>query len=159
MILYALAIGFSKDPMNREHFKFTYENDENFQAFSTMPSVIAHRVSELMFSIPGFPKFNPMMLLYGEENIEIIKPITSDIKLRVEERVADISDKGKLTTLTEESLIKNKDTGETLVKIIRTLMIRGVGGFGHKGGVVVVKYPEIPKRAPDYVAEDQTLPS
>lgn len=30
MILYALGIGFSKDPLNREHFKFTYENDENF---------------------------------------------------------------------------------------------------------------------------------
>ena len=112
-----------------------------------------------MFSIPGFPKFNPMMLLYGEENIEIIKPITSDIKLRVEERVADISDKGKMTALTEESLIKNKDSGEVLVKIIRTLMIRGVGGFGHKGGAVVVKYPDIPKRAPDAVSEDQTLPS
>ena len=30
MILYALGIGFSKDPLNKDHFKFTYENDENF---------------------------------------------------------------------------------------------------------------------------------
>lgn len=30
LILYALGIGFSKDPLNRDHFKFTYENDENF---------------------------------------------------------------------------------------------------------------------------------
>lgn len=159
MILYALAIGFSKDPLNKDHFKFTYENDENFQAFSTMPAVIAHRQSDQIFSIPGFPKFNPMMLLYGEENIEILKPITADVKLRVEERVADISDKGKMTALTEESLIKNKETGETLVRILRTLMIRGVGGFGHKGGAVVINYPEIPKRAPDTTVEDTTAPN
>jgi acyl dehydratase len=159
MILYALSIGFSKDPLNREHFKFSYENDENFQAFSTMPSVIAHKQSEGIMSIPGFPQFNPMMLLYGEENIEIIKPITADIKLRVEERVADVADKTKMTALTEESLIKNAETGELLVKIYRTLMIRGLGGYGYKGGNVNIKYPDIPQRAPDVVAEDQSAPN
>jgi len=41
------------------------------------------------------------MLLYGEENFEFYKPITADINLRVEERIADVSDKGKMTALTE----------------------------------------------------------
>jgi hypothetical protein len=100
-----------------------------------------------------------MMLLYGEENLEFYKPITSDLNLRVEERIADIADKGKMTALTEESLIKNKDTGETLVKILRSLMIRGVGGYGYKGGAAAVHYPEIPKRAPDAVIESASNPS
>lgn len=43
MILYSLGIGFSSDPMNANDYKFTYENDSDFQAFATMPSVIAHR--------------------------------------------------------------------------------------------------------------------
>ncbi len=30
MILYALGVGFSKDPLNKDHFKFTYEKDEDF---------------------------------------------------------------------------------------------------------------------------------
>lgn len=30
LILYALGIGFSQDPLNRDHFKFTYENDGDF---------------------------------------------------------------------------------------------------------------------------------
>ena len=38
-------------------------------------------------------------------------------------------------------------------------MIRGVGGFGHKGGAVNITYPDIPKRAPDTVVEDQTAPN
>ncbi len=124
-----------------------------------MPSVIAHRQSDLVLNIPGFPAFNPMMLLYGEENLEFFKPITADINIRVEERIADVADKGKMTALTEESLIKNADTGETLVKILRSLMIRGVGGYGHKGGAVAVKYPEIPNRAPDAVVESPSYPN
>ena len=157
-ILYSLSIGFQQDPLNTDHFKFTYENDGDFQAFATMASVIAHRQSDLVLNIPGFPQFNPMMLLYGEENLEFYKPITADLNLVVEERIADVSDKGKMTGLTEESLIKNKDNGETLVKILRTLMIRGVGGHGHKGGSVAVHYPEIPKRDPDTIVESKSLP-
>jgi acyl dehydratase len=145
--------------LNTDHFKFTYENDGDFQAFSTMPSVIAHRQSDLVLNIPGFPAFNPMMLLYGEENLEFFKPITSDLTLLVEERIADVADKGKMTGLTEESLIKNADNGEVLCKILRTLMIRGVGGYGHKGGAVAVKYPEIPARAPDAVVESVSYPN
>ena len=37
LILYALSIGFNQiDPSNRDHFRFTYENDENFGSFPTM---------------------------------------------------------------------------------------------------------------------------
>ena len=100
-----------------------------------------------------------MMLLYGEENLEIFKPITADIRMIVEERVADLADKGKMTALTEESLIKNADTGELLVRVLRSLMIRGVGGYGYKGGVHAVKYPDVPKRAPDVVAEAKSNPN
>jgi acyl dehydratase len=124
-----------------------------------MPSVIAHRQSDLVLNVPGFPAFNPMMLLYGEENLEFFKPITADLKLRVEERIADVADKGKMTGLTEESLIKNAETGETLVKILRTLMIRGVGGYGYKGGAAAVHYPEIPKRDPDAIVESKSQPN
>jgi hypothetical protein len=30
LILYALGVGFSQDPLNKDHFKFTYENDSEF---------------------------------------------------------------------------------------------------------------------------------
>lgn len=75
IILYAVSIGFSQDPKNDDDLKFTYEGDENFQAFTTMASVIAHRKSGELFSVPGTPPLNPMMLLYGEENIQFLKPI------------------------------------------------------------------------------------
>ncbi len=42
-ILYALSIGFQDDPLNREHFRFSYELDENFQAFPTHAVVLVHK--------------------------------------------------------------------------------------------------------------------
>jgi hypothetical protein len=40
-----------------------------------MPVTFALRVQEIenISNIPGIPKFNPMMLLHGEENLEIYK--------------------------------------------------------------------------------------
>lgn len=66
IILYSLGIGFSSDPLNKDHFKFTYENDSNFQGFSTMPVL---GVSEFFLEdrdVPGMVNFNPAMLLHGE---------------------------------------------------------------------------------------------
>jgi len=65
-ILYALGIGFSKDPLNRDDFKFTYENEEGFTTFPTMPVLALSGILDRLFSIPGIPSFNPMMLLHGE---------------------------------------------------------------------------------------------
>ena len=35
-ILYALGVGCSKDPMNKDDLTFTYELDDNFQVLPTM---------------------------------------------------------------------------------------------------------------------------
>lgn len=64
--------------------------------------------------------------------------------LIVEERVTDIGDKGKMITVTEESLITNKTTGELHVKIVRVLIFRGIKNFGTKGKPPVVNYPAVP---------------
>lgn len=42
-ILYALSIGFNQDPLNRDHYKFTFENDSDFQTFPTHSVVLLHR--------------------------------------------------------------------------------------------------------------------
>ena len=43
LIIYALSIGFSQCPLNTKHFKFTYELNEDFTSFFTIPVVIGHR--------------------------------------------------------------------------------------------------------------------
>ena len=60
-----------------------------------------------------------------------------------------------MTFLLIEAEIKNKETKELVAKVMSTIIIRGVGGFGHKG-TVNIKYPAVPKRNPDHVSEEQT---
>ena len=96
-------------------------------------------------STPGIPPFNPMMLLHGEENLEIIKPIYPGMKLIVEETMRDFADKQKGAAAVIETQIKNAENGEVLSKILTTLFIRGLGGFGKKQSVSI-NYPNPPQR-------------
>jgi 3-hydroxyacyl-CoA dehydrogenase/3a,7a,12a-trihydroxy-5b-cholest-24-enoyl-CoA hydratase/multifunctional beta-oxidation protein/peroxisomal enoyl-CoA hydratase 2 len=91
-ILYALGIGFSKDPLNKEHLQYTYENSDNFKAFPTNSLVVCHRgpFAEGEFDIPGIPPFNPMNLLHGEEILTIETPVRSDCKYAIQEKVVDV---------------------------------------------------------------------
>jgi hypothetical protein len=84
-----------------------------------------------------------MMMLYGEENIECFKSIKPGCKLIIQETLVDFADKGKLTVATIESKITDAETGEAYAKILTCLVLRGLGGFGHKG-TISVKYPSIP---------------
>lgn len=66
-----------------------------------------------------------------------------------------MQDKTKATLLVIEATIKDAKTQELYAKTTSTIMIRGIGGFGHKG-TFQIKFPEIPSRAPDAVSEEKT---
>lgn len=146
--------------MNKAHYNFTYENGEEFQAFPTMGVVIAHRASLGDMSIPGMPEFNPMMLLHGEEQIEVHQPVLPDTTVVVQETVADLQDKKKATVLIIKTEGKDKESGELLFTLMTTLFIRGIGGFQNKGSVgVKLDFPKPPKRKPDSSVPERTLPN
>jgi hypothetical protein len=130
IILYALGIGFQKDPLNAEHYNFSYENSEEFQAFPTIPVIIAHRSTAAFAAMPGIPEFNPMMLLHGEETVEIISPIEVDSTIIVKEYIHDLQDKGKATVMVIRVELNDKETGELKAKLFMNVFIRGIGGFG-----------------------------
>ena len=41
LILYALGIGFQRDPMNSKDYPFTYENADEFLCFPTLSATLA----------------------------------------------------------------------------------------------------------------------
>lgn len=53
--------------------KFSYEKDPHFQTFPLLPLVCNHRIDLTQF--PGLPDFDPMMLVHGEEHIQIHRQI------------------------------------------------------------------------------------
>ncbi|KAF9139183.1 hypothetical protein BG015_002133 [Linnemannia schmuckeri] len=90
VILYNLGIG-----AKRTDLHLVYENSEAFTAvptFGVIPSFAA------MNGVPFgeiLPSFNPMMLLHGEQYLEIIRPFPANAKLTSTPYVVDILDKGK----------------------------------------------------------------
>jgi hypothetical protein len=92
LILYALGIGFQKDPLNAADFNFTYENADEFQSFPTIAVVMAHRGALTNAGVAGIgiPSFNPMMILHGEERVEIVSPIEAGTTVLVHEKLIDL---------------------------------------------------------------------
>ena len=129
--------------MNDKHYKFTYENAEDFGAFPTQAVVVCHKgpFADGDFDVPGIPKFNPMALLHGEEGLTIYKALQPGKTYVVQEKIADLQDKGKGALLIFDSEIKEKDTGDLQSVVRSSLFVRGIGGFGHKG-MIKSNYPK-----------------
>lgn len=87
-----MGIGFSKNAMNKEHLRYTYENADQFGAFPTTSLIVCHRgpMAEGNMDLPGIPAFNPMMLLHGEETLTIETPVKPDVNYEVVERLVDV---------------------------------------------------------------------
>ncbi|KAG0278142.1 hypothetical protein BGZ95_004604 [Linnemannia exigua] len=144
VILYNLGIGAKRTDLN-----LVYENNEAFGAvptFGVVPSFTA------MNAVPFgdiLPSFNPMMLLHGEQYLEIIRPFPTHGKLISTPYVVDILDKGKSPLLESRPLMRRF-----------TMFIRGSGGFGGKkdgadrGAATAVN--QIPARKPDHVVQEKT---
>ena len=123
-----------------------------------MAVVVSHRSGLDGFAIPGIPEFNPMMLLHGEESVEIMQPIEPESTVRVQETLIDVQDKGKATVLIVQADAFDIESNELIFRTTSSLFIRGIGGFGNKG-TVKIKIPKAPKRPADNTSEELTQPN
>jgi len=65
-----------------------------------MPVVVNRKDIEGLLKAPGLPpNINPIMILHGSEEVTIHKPIKPDVTYKVQEKILDIQDKGKLTVI------------------------------------------------------------
>jgi multifunctional beta-oxidation protein len=107
------------------------------------------------------PNFSPMMLLHGEQYLEVRKfPIPTSARLVSRGRLLEVVDKGSAAIAKNGITTVNADTGEDVFYNEMTVFLRGCGGFGgpkrgaDRGAATAVNEP--PKRAPDVVVEEQT---
>lgn len=87
-ILYALCLGFGSDPLNERTLPFVHER--HLKVVPTLPTVVAW-IANPTFSALGV---DPLTALHGEQKIELHRPITIPLKLRVEGSVVGVYDKG-----------------------------------------------------------------
>ena len=156
VILYNLGIG-----AKRSELPFVYEGSDNFQALPTF-GVVPYFGAEVPWSMDEIlPKFNPMMLLHGEQYLEIRKfPIPTAATLVSYPKLIEVVDKGKSAIMVSGTTTKDANTGEDIFYNESSAFIRGSGGFGgvsklsNRGAATAVYQP--PSRQPDAVVEEAT---
>jgi acyl dehydratase len=152
-MLYALGIGFMRDPMNKDELPFVYEN--GLKTVPTMASVIGWGGGNIM----ARSGINYLMVVDGERRITLHKTLPDTAEVLIDQRVLGVFDKGKDkgAVLVTESVARDKATGEKLYTMTGSTFARGDGGFGGPKDGAPEPHP-IPARAPDLVHEADTRP-
>ncbi len=151
--LYALAVGAAQEkPTCGSQLRYTYENHPDFAMLPTMGVTF---VDFMKFaSLPGLT-FNPMMLLHGEHQLEVLsQPLPTSGTLTSESRIAELWDKGKAALVVIES-ITSDESGRPIFRNRMSAFIRGIGGWGGERGPKNPDYAP-PARPADAVVREKT---
>ena len=153
VILYHLGVGAGVPTTDPNELEYTYEkNLKVLPSFGVVP--VFSSMGASLFNVEGL-KFNPAMLLHGEQDIEIHRPLPTAAQLESQVRFAGIYDKGKAALVVLE--VATKEVGAAPLFTNRfSLFLRGEGGFGGDAGPKAGN--EAPARAPDLTVESKTLP-
>jgi len=146
VMLYALGVGASTDEL-----QYVYERGlKVIPTFGVVPAFPA------LMNLVTVGKINPVMLLHGEQRIEVKKPFPVAGKVTTESTIRAIYDKGRgaLVVVDAETI---DEAGEVLCVNTFGIFIRGEGGFGGERGPSGPRNVP-PERAPDEVVEMETLP-
>ena len=154
LINYALAVGCgANDATSDSTLRFTYENHPKFSMLPTMGVTMTDLMNILGKGLPGL-NFNPMMLLHGEQHLEILNtpPVSGTVTTNA--KITELWDKGKgaLVSL-ETTTVDENDT--PIFKNKYSLFIRGIGGWGGERGPKGVSYKP-PNRDADCVVVEKT---
>lgn len=145
----------------RKELKYVFEGAEDFQPLPTF-GVIPPFSAETPFDFDALvPNFSPMMLLHGEQYLEIRKfPLPTSGRLVSRAKLLEVVDKGSAAIVKTGVTTINAETNEPVFYNEMTVFLRGSGGFGglkrgqDRGPATAANEP--PKRAPDVVVETAT---
>jgi 3-hydroxyacyl-CoA dehydrogenase/3a,7a,12a-trihydroxy-5b-cholest-24-enoyl-CoA hydratase len=146
VILYALGVGAGSDEL-----QYVYERGlKVVPTFGVVPAFPA------LMSLVTVAKVNPVMLLHGEQRIEVKKPFPIAAKVTTMSTIRAIYDKGRGALIVADAETTD-EAGEVLCVNTFGAFVRGEGGFGGDRGPSGPKNVP-PERPPDEVVEMQTLP-
>ena len=153
-LLYAVAIGMGKDPLDANELPYVCESVGN-KVVPTAASVLA-RTNRPQGASP-FPsalaKMNFALMLHGEQRLQVHQPLPQAAETLVGGGPTGVYDKGegKGTLVTMDTNVKLAD-GSPLFTLGSTLFFRGDGGFGGSSEGAPVPH-KLPDREPDAVCD------
>lgn len=152
VILYHLGVGAGVPATDPKELEYTYEGK-----LKVLPSYGVIPVFGAMGGLGQIPgiQINFALMLHGEQDVEIHRPIPTAARVVSRGRVAGLYDKGKAALIVLE-VETREESGEPLFTNRFSLFARGEGGFGGESGPPAGNQP--PERAPDVEVESPTLP-
>ena len=160
VILYHLGVGAGDPPTAETELSYCYEgNLKVLPSFATIPPF------ETIANVIGLDgiDINPMLLLHGEHEIEIHRPLPVAAKVRSASRVTGVYDKGKAALIVVETV--SSDEKGPLFTNRASLFARGEGGFsdvnapgqGRPERDAPGWQDEMPARPADLIVESRTI--
>ena len=162
VMLYALGVGMSHDPMDERELAFTYE--KNLKVIPTAATVLASamgrpaRGADQVEQKPGHrpSQINFLMVVHGEQKVELHKPLPTSGTFTAQGRTIGAFDKGKdKGAVIVNETVWTDEKGEKVVTLTGSTFARGDGGFG--GPSEGAPEPHVvPTRAPDISVDFDT---
>jgi acyl dehydratase len=152
VILYHLGIGAGAGKaIDPKELEYTYE--KNLKVLPSFGVIPVFGAVGGMAGVPGI-QINFALVLHGEQDIEIHRPIPAQAKIESEGRIAGIYEKAKAALIVVE--VETKEQGGAPLFTNRfSIFARGEGGFGGDSGPKAGN--EAPTRKPDAVVESATV--
>jgi 3-hydroxyacyl-CoA dehydrogenase/3a,7a,12a-trihydroxy-5b-cholest-24-enoyl-CoA hydratase len=156
-VLYALGVGAPADWLDQDELRYVYElSAQGFRVLPTFPVLYGGAmINWILEGDLGGIKYNPMMLVHGEQYLELHKPPPASGTVICYPKIAQIYDKGSgLVVVT--NTVCNDERGEKIANLESSMFIRGLGGFGgERGPSGNINLP--PEREPDVIHKENTL--
>ncbi|ELT96452.1 hypothetical protein CAPTEDRAFT_152017 [Capitella teleta] len=153
VIIYNLGVGVSTQ--QEDSLKFLFEMHQDFcvlPSFMVIPSMLGLGG---ISSVPGLD-INPMMILHGEQYLEVFKPIPTEASLTSKASIADVMDKGSGAVILVNVDIFDEQ-GEKIAFNQSAIFVQQAGGFGGKRSTRKSIPPlNAPTRAPDASIREKT---
>jgi acyl dehydratase len=150
VILYHLGVGAGTPPTDPNELTYTYEAN-----LKVLPSFVTIPTMSTMLGVGDVEgiSFNPVLLVYGDQEITVHRPLPVSATVRQTGRIAEIWDKGSgaLVVVQVDAVFD----GEPLYTTRSGLFLRGEGGFGGERGPRPLDQP--PNSHPDVVVDSTTL--
>ena len=151
-LLYALGVGFGRDPGNRDELPYVTEH----AGAKTLPTFASNLVNNNLLDDCGW---DASRVVARDESVSLDRAIDESGTLLLDSEVAAVFDKGVQAgaLVTVESRARRERDGQAVFTVRRTWLAAGDGGFGGPRGSSAPPL-RLPERRPDMTQGFETRP-